>query len=85
VDNKSLAHDGHGFTLLRVHPNGTQEYVSDHPDLKTGWQAGTARTHTEQDVAFSLFDPSGQRVARFGHARLTPRFQNVNLDALILS
>jgi hypothetical protein len=46
---------------------------SEHADFASGWQAGThVVTSDDKGGAYSLYSPSGIRVAKFGHARLTP-------------
>ena len=70
------------YVLRRVHPDGMTEPVSEHPDFGSGWSAGTSAVHADNGGAFSLYAPSGERVARFAHARLMPRLSSVNLDAL---
>ena len=69
MDTTSLAPRA-PYVLYRVRPNGTEELVSEHPDFKSGWQAGThVVTVEDTENAYSLY--SGERrVARFGHARL---------------
>lgn len=69
------------YALLRVHPDGTSEPVSEHPDFGEGWRAGQSAVHSDRDHAYRLV-ASGQTVARFVHARAIPRVSSVNLDAL---
>ena len=71
--------------LRRVYADGTSEHVSSHPDFSEGWSAGTAAVHADKGAAFSLYAPSGERVVRFAHARITPRLSVSNLDALVIS
>ena len=72
MDEKSLAPRA-SYVLYRVHHDGTEEPVSEHPDFESGWKAGThAVTVEDQENAYSLYE-RGRRVARFGHARLIPR------------
>ena len=73
------------YVLRRVHSDGSTEPVSEHPDFADGWSAGTAAVHADKGAAFSLYAPSGERVARFAHARITPRLSAANLDALVIS
>lgn len=70
--------------LYRVHPDATEEPVSEHPDFAEGWEAGTAAVHADRDHAYALYR-GRTRVARFGHARSMPRVSDVNLDALVIS
>lgn len=69
--------------LYRVHPDGTTEPVSTHPDFGEGWSAGQRAVHDDRDHAYRLC-ASGQTVAKFAHARITPRLSVSNLDALVL-
>jgi hypothetical protein len=82
VDEKSVAPRA-PYVLYRVHPDGTEEMVSEHPDFRSGWQAGT-RTVTMEDKenAYSLYD-RGRRVAKFGHARLMPRFGAERVTSMV--
>lgn len=73
------------FTLVRVHGDGTEEPMSSHPEFGDGWSAGTAAVHSDKGAAFSLYAPTGERVARFAHARVMPRLSAANLDALVIS
>lgn len=84
MTDTTLAQDAPRFTLLRVHPDGTTEHVSDHPDLAEGWGAGTTAAHAEPTMAFSLYRPNGSRVARFCHHRLAANDATANLDTLVL-
>jgi hypothetical protein len=62
-----------GYSLYWVRPDGSEESVSEHADFAIGWQAGThVVTSDDKGGAYSLYSPSGIRVAKFGHARLTP-------------
>ncbi len=79
MSGTTLAH-----ALYRVHPDGTTEPVSEHPDFGEGWEAGTAAVHADRDHAYALYR-GRTRVARFGHARSTPRVSVSNLDALVIS
>jgi len=78
MDTTTLPH-----ALMRVYADGTTEPVSEHPDFTSGWEARTHATHAEPEYAFSLY-ADGQRVARFAHARLSPRLSVTGLDALVL-
>lgn len=71
------------FALMRVHPDGTSEPVSEHPDFSEGWSAGTSAVHHDRDHAYRL-TANGQAVARFGHAQSKPRVSAANLDALAM-
>jgi hypothetical protein len=58
------------YVLYRVHLDGMVEPVSEHPDFRSGWQAGThVVTVEDKDGAYSLYDRE-RRVARFDHSRL---------------
>ncbi len=70
--------------LYRVYADATEEPVSEHPDFAEGWSAGTRAVHAEPERAFSLYR-GRTRVAKFGHARITPRLSAANLDALVIS
>jgi hypothetical protein len=74
VDTKSLAPRALPFTLYRVNPGESRDLVSEHPDFGSGWRAGThAVTVEDKANAYNLY--AGTRlVAKFGHARLMPRF-----------
>jgi len=53
-----------------VRPNDSEEFVSEHPDFESGWQAGThIVTVEDQKDAYSHYSCE-RRVARFGHSRL---------------
>lgn len=70
------------FTLVRVHPDGTEEQVSGHQSFEEGWQAGTrAVTVEDKQGAYSLYE-RGRRVAKFGHARLIPRASTMAWELL---
>jgi hypothetical protein len=64
-----MAHRAH-YVLYRVHPDSTEEPVSEHHDFRSGWQAGThVVTVEDKEGAYSLY--SRERcMARFGHSRL---------------
>ncbi len=70
--------------LYRVHPDASEEPVSEHPDFTSGWEAGTAAVHADRDHAYALYR-GRTRVAKFGHARITLRLSAANLDALVIS
>jgi uncharacterized protein CbrC (UPF0167 family) len=55
--------------LVRVHADGTEEQVSEHPTFEDGWQAGTHAVHADRDAAFSLY-LGRRRIARFCHHRI---------------
>jgi hypothetical protein len=78
LSGTTLAH-----ALYRVHPDGSTEPVSEHPDFGEGWAAGQSAVHADRDHAYALYTGS-RRVARFGHARSTPRVSVSTLDALAL-
>ncbi len=69
--------------LYRVHPDATEEPVSEHPDFSEGWSAGTAAVHADRDHAYALYR-GRTRVARFAHARAHSRKPVSNLDALVV-
>jgi hypothetical protein len=57
------------FTLKRVHPDGTEEVVSDHETRLEGVEAGM-EAMGDRKAAFSLYD-GGRLVHKFGHSTLT--------------
>jgi len=58
------------YALRRVHQDGTEELVSEHPDFANGYRRGTYLVTTEdKEGAYSLYRGS-ERVAKFGHSRL---------------
>jgi hypothetical protein len=71
------------YSLYRVHPDGTEEFVSEHPTFEDGWMAGTSIVTVEdRDSAYSLYlSVEGQagsyRVAKFGHSRLMIRTTSI--------
>jgi hypothetical protein len=67
---------------MRVHPDATEEPVSEHPDFSEGWSAGTAAVHADREHAYRLV-ANGRTVARFQHARSIPRVSVSNYDALV--
>jgi hypothetical protein len=69
--------------LYRVHPDTTEEPVSEHPDFGEGWAAGTSAVHADRDHAYALYR-GRTRVARFAHARARSRKPGSNLDALVM-
>lgn len=73
-----------GHRLWRVHPDGTEEPVSEHPTFEEGWSAGQQAVHAERDHAYALY-AGNRRVAKFAHMRLSPRLPVSNLDALVIS
>lgn len=72
------------FVLMRVSPDATEEPVSEHPNFTEGWEAGQSAVHRDRDHAYALYR-GRTRVAKFGHARSTPRVSVSNLDALVIS
>jgi hypothetical protein len=68
--------------LYRVHPDGTTEPVSTHPDFGDGWSAGTSAVHHDRDHAYALYR-GRTRVARFAHARVRSRQGDAILDRLM--
>jgi len=76
VDEKSLAPRA-SYVLYRVHHDGTEEPVSEHPEFEGGWQVGTrAVTVEDAEGAYSLYDRR-RRVARFGYIRLLRRVEGL--------
>jgi hypothetical protein len=67
--------------LVRVHADGTEEPVSEHPTFEDGWQAGTSAVHADKGAAFSLYRGS-RRVARFCHHRIAVRRQSFDWSVL---
>ena len=76
LSGTTLAH-----ALHRVHPDGTTEPVSEHPDFGEGWAAGTSAVHQDRDHAYRLV-ANGRTVAKFTHAQAVPRVSAANLDTL---
>lgn len=76
--------NGCAWMLVRVDMDGNEEPVATPASFEEGWQAGTSRTHAEPTMAFSLYRPNGQRVARFCHHRLASNDATANLDAMVL-
>ncbi len=72
------------YVLRRVHPDGTTEPVSEHPDFGEGWAAGQSAVHRDREHAYRLV-ARGQTVARFAHARARSRQGDAILDALVIS
>jgi hypothetical protein len=68
------------YALWRVHADGTEEHVGEHPTFGEGWSAGT-RAVTVEDREHALYRAE-RRVARFGFARLMPRFDAERLPTL---
>jgi hypothetical protein len=69
--------------LWRVHADGTQEHVGEHPTFREGWSAGTrAVTVEDHEHAYALYR-GGRRVARFGFGRLVVRFDAERLPAVL--
>lgn len=54
--------------LRRVHADGTEERVSQHPTFTEGWSAGTAAVHADRENAYALYR-GRTRVAVFCPAR----------------
>jgi hypothetical protein len=72
VDTQRIAPSALPFTLYRM--NTDKELVSEHPDFRSGWSAGTrAVTVEDTENAYSLYRGE-RRVAKFGHCRLMSRF-----------
>jgi hypothetical protein len=60
------------YALRRVHPDGTQETVSEHRTFGEGWSAGQRAVHEVRDHAYALYR-GDRRLAGFGSSRLLPR------------
>ena len=43
------------FVLRRVHRDGDEEAVSEHPTFEAGWRAGQRALHDERGYAFALY------------------------------
>ncbi|MEJ7871876.1 MAG: hypothetical protein WKF67_06425 [Rubrobacteraceae bacterium] len=78
---KSLAQPARDHVLVRVHADGREEPVSEHPDFGSGWQAGTHAVHTDRENAYSLYR-GGRRVARFCFNRIAVRHQSFDWSVL---
>ena len=72
------------YVLVRVHPDGAQDLVSEHPDFESGWAEGQRMTHEDSPGAYHLLQ-SDRRVAKFGHSRLTPKRKATSIDFLVVS
>ena len=59
----------HPYVLRRVHPDGREEPVSEHPSFEEGWSAGQVAVHADKEGAYSLYR-GGRRIARFCHHRI---------------
>ncbi len=68
--------------LYRVHPDVSEEPVSEHPTFTEGWEAGTSAVHHDRDHAYALYR-GRTRVARFAHARARSRQGDAILDRLV--
>jgi hypothetical protein len=80
VDEKSLASRA-PYVLHRVHTDGTEEPISEHPTFGAGWSAGThAVTVEDREHAYALYH-GDRRVARFGFRRLMVRFDTEGLPS----
>lgn len=84
MDEKSLAPRA-CYVLYRVHPDGTEELVSEHPDFVSGWQAGTrAVTVEDEENAYSLYEGfPRRRVAKFGHSRLMLQVDAERMSSMV--
>jgi hypothetical protein len=51
--------------LYRIHPDASEELVSEHPTVTEGWGAGTSAVHADRDHAYALYR-GRTRVAKFG-------------------
>ena len=60
------------YALLRVHLDGIQETVSEHPTFGDGWRAGQHAVHEDREHAYALYR-GNRRLAGFGSARLLTR------------
>jgi hypothetical protein len=67
------------YVLRRVHPDGSEEAISEHPTFEEGWRAGTHTvTVLDKQRAYSLY-ANGRCVAKFGHSRLMPSPDTTNV------
>lgn len=69
MSKSSVARPARDHVLVRVHADGREEPVSEHPDFGSGWQAGTHAVHTDRENAYSLYR-GRRRIARFCHHRI---------------
>ncbi len=84
MDKGRIRETARAHKLVRVAQNGTMEEVASFATFSEGWAEGQHLTHAEPTMAFSLYRPNGQRVARFGHHRLATNDATANLDAMVL-
>lgn len=82
--DSSIQEQSGSFTLNRVDESGNEEPVATFATFTEGWTEGQHLTHAEPTMAFSLYRPNGQRVARFGHHRLARNDSTALLDTLVL-
>jgi hypothetical protein len=61
------------YVLRRVHPDGGEEHVSEHPDFGSGWSAGTSVVTVEDKQNAYALCQGQRRVAKFGRSRLMPQ------------
>ena len=57
------------YALVRVHPDGREEPVSDHASFEEGWSAGQEAVHEHREAAYALYI-GRRRIARFCHHRI---------------
>ncbi|MDP8953298.1 MAG: hypothetical protein M3N18_13900 [Actinomycetota bacterium] len=81
MSKSSLAHPARDHVLVRVHADGREEPVSEHPSFEEGWAAGQHAVHADRQGAFALYR-GGLRVARFGFNRIAVRHQSLDWSVL---
>jgi len=70
------------YALRRVHADGGEEPVSEHPTFGDGWSAGQSAVHEDHENAYALY--RGQRrLARFGYSRLMQSAGTQHLPVLL--
>ncbi len=72
------------YALRRVHPDGAEAPVSEHPTFEDGWSAGQRAVHENRDHAYALYR-GGRRLAGFGSGRLLPRAAARRPPAIIIA
>ena len=70
------------YALLRVHADGTEAPVSEHPTFGDGWRAGQHAVHEYRENAYALYR-GNRRLAGFGSSRLTPRFDKKSAPTML--
>jgi len=84
VIDSSIREHTRQHKLVRVGRDGGMEEVATFATFSEGWAEGQHMVHAEPTMAFSLYRPNGQRVARFGHHRLAENDSTALLDTLVL-